>query len=137
MENVLTKCTFSHFFHHVKIALSGIPLTNLVIGSDDDKAMVIAISIVMPELTKQERDEIINDIFGQDGLISADDTICYNDKCSTLETKLSAISTTFRNYFTTRLRPILKKKVCDPVREKVIEKESTNNNSERMNHVLK
>ncbi|KAH3874211.1 hypothetical protein DPMN_037453 [Dreissena polymorpha] len=55
---------------------------------------------------KQERDEIINDIFGQDGLISADDIICYNDKCSTIEIKLRAISTTLRDYFTTRLRPI-------------------------------
>ncbi|KAH3808739.1 hypothetical protein DPMN_137097 [Dreissena polymorpha] len=71
---------------------------------------------------KQERDEIIYDIFGQDGLISADDIICYNDKCSTIEIKLRAISTTFRDHCTARLRPILKKKVCDPVREEVTKK---------------
>jgi hypothetical protein len=76
-------------------------LSKLIVGSDDEKALVIATMTVFPESThvlcsrhlegnarqiltddavsKTQRDDILKKIFGQDGLVDADDSLCYDE----------------------------------------------------------
>ena len=151
--------TYCAFFHHLKMKLIDANLTKLVIGTDDEAAMVKAITTAFPESThvlctrhlkqntnqkllddavdKAERNQILNKIYGQDGILHADDTICFEEKCSELEEQCAQISTKFHRYFTGRLKTLLKLKVNDPVRQDMVPSRWTNNNCESLNHVLK
>lgn len=86
---------------------------------------------------KGQRREIMNKIYGKDGILHADDTICFEEKCNDLEEHCSQISNKFNKYFTGRLKTLLKKKVNDPVRGELVTENWTNNNCESVNHVLK
>ena len=151
--------TFSHFFYHLKLKLHDSPVSKLVIGSDDEKALVKAITAVFPEAThvlctrhleenarhilqddtvsKKQRVNLLDKIFGQDGLIDADDTICYDEQVREIETEMTEVSSKFLAYFQKRLIPALKEKVNDPQRQNKVIQHWTNNNCESMNHVLK
>ena len=83
-------------------------LQNLVIGTDDEKAMVKAIKTAFPEsthvlcsrhlkqnvihkltddaVTKSDRNEILNQLFGENGTVNVDDTICFEQKCDDFAT---------------------------------------------------
>ena len=80
---------------------------------------------------------MLNRIFGDDGLMDADDSICYDKLANDLDQDLTQISTKFREYFKKRLNPLLKSKVNVPQTENQVIKHWTNNNCESMNHVLK
>ena len=93
--------TYSHFFHHVKMKLvtSDTPTNRLVIGSDDEKALIKTVRTVFHDSThvlcirhlcqntKQQltddainihtRNDIINKIFGSDGVVESYDEICF------------------------------------------------------------
>ena len=134
-------------------------LTKLVIGTDDEAAMVKGIQTAFPESThtlctrhlkentnqklvndavdKGQLREIMNKIYGKDGILHADDTICFEEKCNDLEEHCSQISNKYNKYFTGRLKTLLKKKVNDPVRGEMVTENWTNNNCESVNHVLK
>ena len=151
--------TYSHFFHHLKIKLLDTNLSKLVIGTDDEKALVKAITTMLPESTHvlctrhlkenarqkltddavdvQNRTDILRKIFGQDGIANADDTISFEAKCDDFQNYCSEISVPFLGYFNGRLKMHLKTKVNEPVRDSLISENWTNNNCESINHLLK
>lgn len=49
-------------------------------------------------------ESLIEDIFGQDGLINADDAICFDVKCEEIEAKSMEVSSKFHTYFSGRLK---------------------------------
>ncbi|XP_052778803.1 uncharacterized protein LOC128216276 [Mya arenaria] len=151
--------TYVNFFDHIRNKLVNVSLDSLVIGTDDEKAMVKAITTSFPSsthvlctghlrqnakqrlvddaVTLADRNYILNKIFGPDGIVSADDSICYDEKCDELGRHLATVSNKFHKYFVDRLEPILKTKVNHPVRHDLIGANWTNNNCESINHVLK
>ena len=82
-------------------------MSNLVIGTGDERALVNAIKTAFPQsphilcsrhlrqnanqkltddaVDKYDKGKILDKIFGDDGLLTADDTICFDDKCEELE----------------------------------------------------
>ena len=151
--------SFGNFFFHLKMKLIETDCKQLVLGTDDEKALVKAIQTAFPESThvlcsrhlkqnvihklqddavsKSDRNVIIDKIFGDDGIVNADDTICFDHKCETFSTFCAEKSEKFLTYFDSRLKTQLKTKLNDPARQDKIDTDWTNNNSESMNHVLK
>ena len=151
--------TYCAFFHHLKMKLIDANLSKLVIGTDDEAAMVKAMTTAFPESThvlctrhlrqntnqkllddavdKTGRNAILNQIYGKDDILNSDDTICFEEKCSDLEEHCSQVSSKFTKYFTGRLKTLLKTKVNEPVRKDIVSQNWTNNNCESLNHVLK
>ena len=58
----------------------------------------------------------------------------FEEKCTDLEEHCSQVSNKFLNYFTGRLKTILKQKVNDPVRFDRVSENWTNNNCESVSH---
>lgn len=151
--------SFGNFFYHLKMKLIDTDMHRLVIGTDDEKAMVKAIQSAFPESThvlcsrhlkqnvihkltddavnKSDRNSIINKIFGTEGILDADDTICFDEKCEDFEQYCTDKSEKFLRYFQDRLKMQLKTKLNEPARHNKIDIDWTNNNSESINHVLK
>lgn len=151
--------TYAQFFNHLKVKLINCDLDGLTIGSDDEKALVKAATTSFHEAThilctrhlrqnanqkltddavnKKDKDKILGRIFGDGGIIDADDDICFDEKCDNLVDLIDGLSTRFTTYFNTRLRPILQKKMNEPRNTKGLDRRWTNNNWESMNHVLK
>ena len=86
---------------------------------------------------KYDKKNILDKIFGDDGLVHADDTICFDEKCEELETLSQSISKNFLRYFQKRLKDLLNAKRKDPEIASQTDKMWTNNNCESVNHVLK
>ena len=150
--------TYSYFFHHLRLKL-GPNLAKLVIGSDEEQAMVKSIMTEFPNsshvlctrhLKENCRQHLIDDgvpepdrlvimqkIFGTDGLANATDDTCFDSICDDVDALCSNFSSKFAQYFRKRLAPNIKTKVNDPLREGIISTNWTNNNSESINHVLK
>ena len=150
--------TYSYFFHHLRLKL-GTNHARLVIGTDDEQAMVKAITTEFPtsnhvlctrhlkENTRQhliddgiplsERQVIMTKIFGTDGLVNAADDASYDEQCNDLVEYCANFSSKFVQYFNKRLRQNLRIKVNLPMRDGIISKNWTNNNTESINHILK
>jgi len=151
--------SFTHFFHHLKIKLFGASTNQLTIGSDEEKALVNAIKSTFPEaghflcirhlrqnvkqqliddcIDKNDKESILEDIFGDEGLINADDIVCFEAKCSEIEERAKALSSKFHRYFDTKLKQNLTNQWNEGVQRGHFDKGWTNNNSESLNHVLK
>ena len=151
--------TYCHFFHHLKVKLVDTNLKKLVIGSDDERAMVKAITTAFPEAThilctrhlrqnanqklvddaidKREKDKIMGMLFGEEGIINADDTVCFEQKSAEFDAYCSNSTVSFQTYFQKRLKEQLRTKVNEPVRHNIVSAGWTNNNCESINHVLK
>lgn len=130
-----------------------------MIGTDDERALVNAIKTAFPQshhilctrhlrqnanqkltddaVDKYDKGKILDKIFGDDGLLNADDTICFDDKCEELESVSQSVSKNFLKYFQKRLKDILREKRKDPDVATQTDKLWTNNNCESVNHVLK
>jgi hypothetical protein len=85
---------------------------------------------------KNDRESIISDIFGDNGLVNADDSICFDEKSSEIEEKTKDLSSKFNKYYLQKMKNILKEKVNKPITAGFVSKTWTNNNSESLNHVL-
>lgn len=131
----------------------------MVIGSDDEQALVKALTSIFPEathvlcsrhlrqnakqkliddaITLNDRKAILNKIFGNGGIIESEDSICFEELCDQLEMHCSKISENFVRYFKSRLRPQLKAKATEPANLDRIDSHWTNNNCESINHILK
>ncbi|KAK3105657.1 hypothetical protein FSP39_002808 [Pinctada imbricata] len=143
---------------HLSAILASTNCSKLVIGSDEEAALVKAITHAFPNSThilcsrhiqqnarqrltddavsKSGRDTILDMIFGSDGLVNANDSICFDEKSVEIETKCEDISNKFLSYFQKRLKETIRKKVNEP--QIACDLESwTNNNSESINNVLK
>jgi len=109
--------SYSNFFNHLRVKLISTDTSNLVIGSDGEYALVSSIQTSFPEaghihcmrhlrlnikhkltdecIDKPDRETILNDIFGDDGLMDADDSICFDVKSEAIEEKCKAISSMY------------------------------------------
>ena len=88
-------------------------------------------------MRQSDRNLLLNKIFGDDGIINADDTVCFEEKCEEVETLSQSISQSFLRYFQKRVRDNLDKKGKEPDNVTQADKQWTNNNCESLNHVLK
>ena len=93
--------------------------------------------LIDDSVDKNDRESIISDIFGDNGLVNADDSICFDEKSSEIEKKTKDLSTKFNKYYLQKMKNILKEKVNKPITAGFVSKTWTNNNSESLNHVLK
>ena len=128
-------------------------------GSDDEKALTKAIEHVFPNstryhctkhlkdnikhycqnkvgMTKTDRDNIMNKLFGDDGVVEADTTIEFETKSEQLDNLVRDKYPAFANYYDSRLQPRLKNYVFQPNRSRT-DKLWTNNNAESLNNILK
>ena len=110
--------TYSMFFSHLKTHLMDVDTENLVIGTDDDAALKKAISLTFSSsnhvpctrhlqentihklkddtVDKTERKQIVDRLFGTAGLINANDSICYEEKCEDFKVFLPTADKTKR-----------------------------------------
>jgi hypothetical protein len=82
-------------------------------------------------------ESLIEGIFGQDGLINADDAICFDVKCEDIESKSMEVSFKFHTYFSGRLKQNIHEEWGTESPPGYLDKRWTNNNSESLNHALK
>ena len=146
--------TYCNFFFNLKIKLNDIDTTNLVTGTDDERALVNAIKAAFPQsqhilctrhlrqnanqkltddaVDKYDKAMILDKIFGEDGLMHAEDTICFEEKSTG-----QSISKNFVKYLQKRLKTLIRDKRNDPDVATQTGKMWTNNNCESVTHVLK
>ena len=151
--------SYSNFFNHLRTKLRDTDKTKLVLGSDEELAIVNAITLAFPESThllckrhlcqntkqkliddsvdKADRQKNLGMIFHEDGLIDANDSICFDAKSEEIEKVSKDLSSKFHRYFQNKLKKNLQERVHQPIVSGVIDKPWTNNNSESLNHVLK
>ena len=147
------------FLQHLQLKMLGADFTKLVIGTDDETALVNAIQHVFPAsthvlctrhlkenvsrklkddaLSRKDQTAILQKIFDKGGILDADDPVCFEEKCDALVAFCDGTPCKFSQYFNGRLRGLLKKKVNEPMRRDLIHEDWTNNNCESINHVLK
>jgi transposase-like protein len=151
--------TYSNFFNHLKTKLTDTDTSRLVFGSDEEKALVNAITTAFPNsehmlckrhlyqntkqklvddcVDKTDRQDILDMIYGEDGLINADDTVCFDQKSDEIEEVSKELSVKFLNYYQKKLKDNIKEKVNKPLISGFVDRPWTNNNSESLNHILK
>jgi hypothetical protein len=152
--------TFNGFFTNLASHLTDEEITKMVIGSDDEYALRKSIArafrgstqIICTRHLKNNvndylgkkvgakenvRKEIINAMFGDEGLTEANSTIVFDQKLQNLKSELIKKADNFLPYFEKRIEPLIKEKVNIPTRLKKMDKDWTNNNAESMNNILK
>ena len=87
---------------------------------------------MVEELTYLNR---LEDIFGQDELINADDAICFDVKCEEIEAKSMEVSSKFHTYFSGRLKQNIQEQWGTESPPGYLNKSWTN--SESLIHALK
>lgn len=158
-----TTKTYSSFFHDIADNLSPSELNQLTVGSDEELAFKCSISrcligsthVLCTRHLKQnankqmedkvglpmkDRQEILNKIFGDDGIVSARDIDTYTTRVTRLRDMVDAKDKNekkFRPYLDEKLLPLLEKHVIEPARKGKVTTNWTNNNSESVNHVIK
>ena len=86
---------------------------------------------------KSDRNMLLNKMFGEDGIINANDTVCFEEKCEEVEQLSQSISRSFLNYFQKRVKENLNKKCQEPEGIAKTDRQWMHNNCESLNHVLK
>lgn len=126
------------------------------IGSDDETGLTKGIDSVFPEATRllctkhlkdnvsaylqnalcttdKQRSDIISNIFGNNGLVSAEDSFELESKSKTLISE----NPKFAKYFDYRLNNRLLEHVIKPRKQLQHERLWNNNNSDSINHLFK
>lgn len=151
--------SYSNFFNHLRIKLIGTDTSDLIIGSDEEFALVNSSQTAFPEashiqcmrhirlnvkhklvdesIDKKDRESILDDIFGDDGLMNADDSICFEVKSEAIEEKCKALSSKFHKYIEKKIKNNLKDQWRTEIPNGYFDKSWTNNNCESLNNVLK
>ena len=157
--------TYQRFFSHLRTKLdtdldTEIGFSELVVGTDEEKALMKAIRQSFPEATQllcyrhlEEnvrrylqhkvgvndgiKNEIVATIFGKDGLLHTKDSFAFDFKVLELTNKFLDIAPQFKNYFE-KLLPRLRDNVFEPSQKnKWIPMNWTNNNCESINNIIK
>ena len=160
-----TTITYSRFLHEIADQLSESEISKLTIGSDEELALKSAIKRCFVGVTHvlccrhlrknakdymenlagyplEDRQELLREIFSPTGILEDTDQDTFRAKVSTLTEKIAlkdqlACGKPFQQYWETKLLPLLKEHVIQPIRQKKISGAWTNNNSESANHKLK
>lgn len=152
--------TYHIFLSHLRRKLGpSLTAAEINIGSDDEAALVKAIKDVFPNATRylctkhlrdnvarylqdtvgattSDRNHIVTDIFGKDGLVHMDDTFTFEQKAKDLVNTHQETYPKFVTYFG-RVKYLLLDNVTRPHNKNKHHKIWTNNNSESMNNQLK
>lgn len=127
--------TYHSFFSHVKACLeTDAKCIDFRIGSDDEGGLTKAIDSVFPKatrllckhikdnvadhmknklpMTKEQRTNVMNNLFGEDGIVSTNDTLEFNLKSDTLCNEFPV----FAEYFNKKLKTRLFEHVSKPQR---------------------
>lgn len=135
--------------------------SRLVFRTDEEKALVNAITTI-PQIpiiccticietslpkrkTKTGRwlccqswqTRLIELIYGNNGLMTADDSICFDAKSEQIEQVSMKLSGKFLKYFQNKLKSNIKNKLNRPLTSGLVKSPWTNNNSESLNHIFK
>jgi len=86
---------------------------------------------------EKDRELLLDRIFGDNGLVHADDEIYFDVLCEQIEEKAMELSPTFHRYFTSRVKLTVKELWSGPTPPGYFDKNWTNNNCESLNQVLK
>lgn len=151
--------SFSNFFNHLRVKLINTNTDRLVFGTDEELALVNAITTAFPEsghilctrhirqnvkqkltddcIDKVDRNSFLEDIFEDNGLIHADDVICYEAKWEEIEEKSKGISAKFHRYCVNKLKNTMLQVWEEHALPGNLNNNWTNNNCESLNHVLK
>jgi transposase-like protein len=136
--------SYHAFFSHLQCKLDNITLTgmevgigDLLVGSDEEKALTKAIQRCFPQsslllctrhleenarrrlrdkigASKACQQEILQQIFGPDGLTSAEDTFIFDKLSHEVQTKCEETVPLFTNYLQQKLIPAIRKHVVTP-----------------------
>jgi hypothetical protein len=156
--------TYKRCFTHLASVLEDVPLetevssNNLVIGSDEEKALVKAVKMSFPQskltlctrhleenlkrqlknkvgMAEQKSKEICKAIFGPDGLTNLNTSIGFQEKATEIERKFNAVT---NSYLSDKLIPAIKEFVHDVhKKDERVPINWKNNHCEAMNHVFK
>ncbi|XP_076057534.1 uncharacterized protein LOC143035019 [Oratosquilla oratoria] len=156
--------TYQRFFSHIQAKLSSgidrasLGFSELVVGSDEEKAIVKAMKECFPgatfmlcaqhleENTKRKLSAIgitktkcVNqDIFEASGILTQPDDFAFEQRALELKAKLNQIAPSFMDYFENKLLPALRDYVHRPkAQNDFLPFSWTNNNCESMNNILK
>jgi len=147
---------YHSFFSHVKTKLNN--TKNLVLGSDDEKALTKAMRYCFPTathllctrhlkgnlndfmkdkagLTQSERVKISEKVFGDEGVINANDSVTFAERVKGVEAIY--VNDRLQKYMEKRLYPSIHDYVLEPAWRHLSSTSWTNNNAESLNHVLK
>ncbi|CAG2213187.1 unnamed protein product [Mytilus edulis] len=149
--------TYHTFFSHFKARiLTEVQCFDVKLGSDDEGGLRVALDSVFSKpdrllctkhikdnvtdyiknklpLTSNQRSQIMSNIFNDNGIATADDTIDFDIKSNELCNSFPC----FANYFEIRLKTRLFNYVNQPFRKYDSNRLWTNNNCESMNHRFK
>ena len=160
-----TTKTYSSFLHDIADNLSEEDISKLTIGSDEEYAFKAAIKRCFPGCTHllctrhlrqnanrhmedevgipmKDRQEILNTIFGKDGLTESQDVDVFQLRLERLRDLIDRKDSNvgekkFRTYFDNKLLSLLSTHVIEPAKKGRVNTQWTNNNSESANHILK
>jgi hypothetical protein len=160
-----TTKAYSSFLHDIADNLTDTEIQNLIVGSDEELAFKNAIKrcfhgcthVLCTRHLKQnvnkyledkvgypitERTEILNSIFGANGLLEKTDIDTFSSRLQNLRqsilTKDNRVGDKkFSPHFETKVLPILQEHIIEPVKKDKITPTWTNNNCESANHILK
>ena len=150
--------TFHAFFSHLSGELADCP-NQPFFGSDDEQALRKAIRNAFPEsssivctrhlrnniddyltdkvvISKNDRNRLLDQIFGKDGVASTNDTMIFDQRLEDLKGMYDSIAPEFASYFEKRVQPILRENF-ETCKWSTLPMSWTNNNCESANHQLK
>jgi hypothetical protein len=96
------------------------------------KTMSLTIKNKLP-ITKDQRSDIMSTLFGDNGIINADDTTDFDVRSENLCSSFPV----FAEYFNSKLKTRMLEHVIRPSRQGTNTRLWTNNNCEGMNHIFK
>ena len=157
-------CTYQRFLTHLSSVLDSsveetvLSTNELVIGSDEEKAIVKAVKNAFPNskltlctrhlgenfkrymknkvgMNEKQIRKIVDEIFGDGGLIEADTTIEYTAKINKIENDYTE---TVGSYLTDKVIPCIKEHIIKVRKtDQKVPLQWKNNSCESMNHILK
>ena len=155
---------FSHLqckFDSITLAGMEVGIKDLLVGSDEERPLTKAIQRCFPDSTmllctchledntrrrlqnkvgvdKKTQKLVLQDLFGPDGLSSANDTFQFEEIAHTLQSKYEESVPLFTRYLRQKLLPAIREHVVAPrIQHENIPINWTNNNCEAINHLLK
>lgn len=155
--------TYHEFFAHVRSMLATeLQVTDIKVGSDDEKALTRALDSIFPNatrylctkhlkdnlseylknkvgITQGTRKKMVDEVFGRQGLVSLHDTLAFEEKASAIRQDHLEQFPDFVSYFDNQVKGRIFEYVVKPNRKNPTTSNRlwTNNNCESLNHVLK
>lgn len=155
--------TYQRFFTHLasqldtSVCATEVSTNDLIVGTDEEKALLKAVKSSFPNakitlctrhlednfkrhlrnkigMNEEKSKEATEDLFGKNGLVTADTSVDFLTKAKDIEEKYE---NDIGSYLTQKVIPTLKQYVCDVRNSADVPLKWKNNNCESLNHILK